>query len=78
MKRWNWYLPELTKEQAAKLREGLLVSFRFNLSLAVETVNFQPRKKIFWVKLHKSSPKYRELLSNIGYYINGYYSAIKS
>ena len=76
LKRWNWYLPKMTKEQAKHLQEGLLSRFRFQLRLAVPTVGFMPRKKVFWIKLSPSTPAYAEKLEQIGSYVNGFYEAL--
>jgi hypothetical protein len=78
LKRWSWYLPKLTKEQAERLKKGLMSRFRFQLDLMVPkgTVGFMPKKKVFWVKISPSVTGYVNKLEEISCYINGFYQSI--
>jgi hypothetical protein len=77
-KLWSWYLPKLTKEQAARLKDGLMSRFRFQLDLMIPkgTVGFMPKKKVFWIKLSPSCTDYVNKLEGISCYVNGFYQAI--
>lgn len=78
MKKWNWYLPCLSKEQAEKLKEAMLIHYRMHLRMAIPTIGWMPRKKVLWVKLSVSSPSYESTKRDMGEYVSGFYAAIKT
>ena len=67
----------MTPKQAAKLKAGLKSYFRFQLSLAVETVKYSKKNNTLTLYLSPGLTKATELLTHASCYINGFSQAIK-
>jgi len=72
----SWFIP-LTPKQAAILKDGLKSVFRFQLSLAVETVVYSKKNNTLTVNLVSGISNATELLMQISCYINGFSKAIE-
>lgn len=73
--KWNWYI-DLTTSQYCRLRSSLKSYFRFQLSLAIETIEYDRDVKVLTVLIPKGIMP-RDIQREISAYINGFSEAIQ-
>jgi hypothetical protein len=73
--KWNWYI-DLTASQYSRLRTSLKTYFRFQIVLAIETIEYNRDKKLLTVLIPEGiEPK--DIQREISAYINGFGEAIQ-
>ena len=73
--KWNWYI-DLTTSQYCRLRSSLKSYFRFQLALAIETVEYDRDTKVLTVLIPEGIKPW-DIQREISAYINGFSEAIQ-